>query len=316
MLCILSETTDTCFNLAADEYFLKNSCRNYLILSVNDRSAVIGKHQVAHMETNTEFVHKNNIPVFRRISGGGAVFHDTGNINYSFILNSEPGHQVDFFKYTLPVMNFLISMGVNAKFEGKNDLRTEGVKISGNAEYIYRNRVLHHGTLLFDANLEMLRGSIREDIGRYETRAVRSNPSSVGNIREYCPQIDNTSEFRSKMLQWFLKNYPGAEIAGVSSTEAEKINDMADKKYRTWEWNYGYGPEYRFTGTFTYKDTASSCSLFVEDGVIRECEMKGPSELQAIARLLCGCRHTVKDISGLFVNRRLKLREFDIFNLF
>ena len=316
MLCISSETADTCFNLAADEYFLKNSCQNYLMLSVNNTSAVIGKHQVAHMETNTEFVHKNNIPVFRRISGGGTVFHDTGNINYSFILNSEPGHQVDFFKYTLPVMNFLISMGVNAKFEGKNNLRTGGVKISGNAEYIYRNRVLHHGTLLFDANLEMLRGSIRNDISRYETRAVRSNPFPVGNIRECCPQIDNTGEFRSKMLQWFLDNYPGAEITGVSRTEAEKINDLADEKYRTWEWNYGYGPEYRFTNTFNYKDTATSCSLFVKDGLIRECEMKGPSELQAAARLLCGCRHTVNDISELFVNRSLKLREFDIFNLF
>jgi len=316
MLCIASETTDTCFNLAADEYFLKNSRQDYLILSINQVSAVIGKHQVAHMETNTEFVHKNNIPVYRRISGGGTVFHDTGNMNYSLILNSEPGHQVDFFKYTLPVMNFLISMGVNAKFEGKNDIRTDGVKISGNAEHIYRNRVLHHGTLLFDANLQMLRGSIRKDIGRYETRAVRSNPSPVGNIREYCPQVGNTCEFRSKMLQWILDNYPGAEITVVSSTEAEQINDLADSKYRTWDWNYGYGPEYRFASTFIYKGMASSCSLFVKEGLIRECEMKGPPELQAAAGFLCGCRHMVNDISELFANRNLQIREFDIFNLF
>lgn len=316
MLCISSETNDTSFNLAADEYFLKNSTQDYLILSVNNRSLVIGKHQVAHMEADTEFIHKNNIPLYRRISGGGTVFHDDGNMNFSLIVNSEPGRQIDFRKYTLPVINFLTSVGIDAKFEGKNDIRAEGVKISGNAEHIYRNRVLHHGTLLFDANLEFLKSSIRKDTGRYETRAVRSNPSPVGNIRNFLSVVENICEFRSKMLSWFLNNYPGSDITGVDAAEAEEINDLANMKYRTWEWNYGYGPEYRLTGNFTYKNMISSYSLFIKDGIIRECEIRGPAELQAAGRLLPGCRHMVKDITEIFAGNNFLLPEFNIFNLF
>ncbi len=104
--------------------------------------------------------------MIRRISGGGTVFHDRGNLNFSFILNSKQGKQVDFKKYTLPVISFLSSIGVDAKFEGKNDLKVDGLKISGNAEHIYRNRVLHHGTLLFDTDLELMRDSLRKDTGK------------------------------------------------------------------------------------------------------------------------------------------------------
>ncbi len=156
MHCLKLISTDPFFNLAVEEYLLRNRTEDFLVLGINDPSVIIGKHQVAHREADTKFVMENNIPVIRRISGGGTVYHDFGNVNFSFILNSARGTQVDFRKYTLPVIEFLASLKVNAELEGKNDLKVNGLKISGNAEHVYRERVLHHGTLLFNADLGKL----------------------------------------------------------------------------------------------------------------------------------------------------------------
>ncbi len=183
MFLINLKTHDPYFNLALEEVFLKCRDSEYLILGINDPSVVIGKHQVAHREVNTKFITRNNIPVIRRISGGGTVFHDGGNLNFTFIRESEEGKQVDFKKYTWPVIHFLNSLGINANLEGKSDIKVDGLKISGNAEHVYRNRVLHHGTLLFSSSINSLRNSIREDKSCYVTRAVNSNPSSVINLK-------------------------------------------------------------------------------------------------------------------------------------
>jgi lipoate-protein ligase A len=316
MLCLSLESTDPYFNLAADEYLLKNSREDFLILGINDGTVIIGKHQVAHRETDTQFVSEHNIPVIRRISGGGTVFHDRGNLNFSFILNSSQGEQIDFRKYTLPVINFLSSIGIDAKFEGKNDLTVGGQKISGNAEHVYRNRVLHHGTLLFDADLDLLKGSLRKDTEKYDTRAVSSNPSSVINLTNVLKYVDNIQEFKSEMMQWFLCNYPGAETFSLSEEDKKNVETLAESKYRSWEWNYGYGPEYHFTNRFEYKGKECLCSLFVKDGIIRECELKGSGELEAACKKVVGCRHMVEDMKDIFGEEIIFKEEFNIYNFF
>jgi lipoate---protein ligase len=206
MFCLNLNSTDPFFNLAVDEYLLKNSREEFLILGINEKSVIIGKHQCANRETDTKFINLNAIPVIRRITGGGTVFHDSGNLNFSFILNSREGKQIDFRKYTLPVIGFLLSLGVKAEFGGKNDLLAGGLKISGNAEHVYRDRVLHHGTLLFNASLEMLRGSLRKDTSGYKTRAVRSNPSQVINLAGMLKGVATINDFRSLMLNWFIES--------------------------------------------------------------------------------------------------------------
>lgn len=316
MICINLESSDPCFNLAVDEYILKNRKEDFLILGINDTSVIIGKHQVVHRETDTRFIAENDIPVIRRISGGGTVFHDKGNLNFSFILNSYPGKQIDFRKYTQPVISFLSSVGVDAKFEGKNDLRVEGLKISGNAEHVYRNRVLHHGTLLFDADLELLKGSIRKDAGKYITRAVSSTTSSVTNLNVLIKNIKDVHEFRYLMFHWFLMNYPGAGIGKLSEDEIEKIKLLAFTKYGTWEWNYGYGPDYSVLCRLIYRGSETICSLFVRDGIIRDCETEGPAELAYQIKKLCGCRHMVTDMVELFSKEGFWNKGFDIFDFF
>jgi lipoate-protein ligase A len=316
MLCFNLESTDPCFNLAADEYLLKNRKEDFLILGINDRSVIIGKHQVAHRESATKFITQNNIPVIRRISGGGTVYHDNGNLNFSFILKSEQGKQVDFIKYTLPVISFLASLGVDARFEGKNDLKVNGLKISGNAEHVYHNRVLHHGTLLFNADTDLLRASIRKDTGKYETKAVSSNPSRVMNLKSLLRSVSDISEFRILMLKWFMDNFPGSEMFQPGGEEINKINEIADSKYRTWEWNYGYGPEYHFSNRFQYLGKDCSCRLYVKDGIILECKIDGNDELASAGEKLKGCRHMVDDMKELFQKGNFLSSEFDIYSLF
>src|SRR5664280_2746479 len=238
MFCINLDTTDPFFNLAIEEFLLKNSKEEYLILVVNNPSVIIGKHQSGHREVNTKFVYENHIPVIRRISGGGTVFHDNGNLNFSFIRQSESGKQVDFRKYTQPVIDFLKSMGVEARFEGKNDLKVDGFKISGNAEHIHGNRVLHHGTLLFSTSLEMLRNSLRKDTSCYTSKAVVSNQSSVINLSEKLTCFRNIDEFRSEMMNFFLKNFSENCPYTLTKAEIKQAHYLADSKFRTWAVSY------------------------------------------------------------------------------
>jgi len=316
MFCISLNSTDPFFNLAVDEYLLKNSREEFLILGINQRSVIIGKHQSAHRETNTRFITVNNIPVIRRITGGGTVFHDSGNLNFSFILNSGEGKQIDFRKYTLPVISFLSTLGIEAKFGGKNDLLAGGLKISGNAEHVYRDRVLHHGTLLFNASLEMLRGSLRKDTSGYTTRAVRSNPSPVTNLAGKLNGVETIHDFRSLMLNWFLENNPGSVTGELSAGETERIRSLADSKYRTWEWNYGYGPEYLFSNRFEFKGNEVQCNLLVREGIITEIIVKGSVELEGACRNMTGCRHMVEDVQQVLEKENIFNPEFDVYNLF
>ncbi len=324
MHCISLDTTDPCFNLAVDEYLLKKDHEEYFILGINDRSVIIGKHQVAHRETDTRFVLENNIPVIRRISGGGTVFHDQGNLNFSFILNTEPGKQIDFEKYTRPVIDFLRSAWIPARLENKSDLRVNGLKISGNAEHVFHNRVLHHGTLLFNTDLKLLKQSIRRQSVRYETRAVASNPSTVENIINIINNVGNyvinyvndINKFKSQLMEWFLKNYQGAEPGSLTKEDKNVAMALADSKYRTWEWNYAYGPEYHFSNTFAFNGERCYCRFRVKDGVVWECNISGSNELGITCKDLIGCRHMVEDFRKVFETKGILERGFDIYDLF
>lgn len=314
MFCITQETADPFFNLAMEEILLKKSRDEFFILGINSPSVIIGKHQSAHREVNTKFVTENNIPVIRRISGGGTVYHDSGNLNFTFISQSEPGRQIDFRKYTKPVIDFLASKGVEAKFEGKNDLKVNGLKISGNAEHVHRNRVLHHGTLLFSSSFDSLRNSIRKDASCYTTRAVESNPSSITNLQGLLPLISDISLFRSGMMDYFMKNIPMSRIYNPDHKQIEEALLLAATKYRTWEWNFAYGPEYRFSNTFEYLGDNVECRLYVREGIIRECVLTGSHIPAGIENRLIGCRHMVNEMKEVFIKENLS--DISIFDLF
>lgn len=315
MLCIDLKTNDPFFNLAAEECLLKKDSGEYLILYINRSSVVIGKHQIAHREADTEYITKNDIPVIRRISGGGAVYHDPGNLNFSFIIQSSGGKQVDFRKYLLPVMDFLDSLGVKASFEGKNDLKVNGLKVSGNAEHVFHNRVLHHGTLLFDTDLNVLKGALRKDTSHYSTRAIESNPSPVMNLKDTCTRVGDTAEFKLKMLEYFY-GQPGNSIFVMPGDLESEIRLLAGSKFRTWEWNYAYGPEYHFNNRLSINGKLHSCILFVKDGIIWECEIGGSDLMADFAKKLIGCRHMIKDMTEVFIKENISIRNDEILKFF
>lgn len=316
MLSIILDSDDPFFNLALEEVLLKNSKEEYLILGINSSSVIIGKHQSAHREINTKFIFENKIPVIRRISGGGTVFHDNGNLNFTFIQQSEKGKQVDFRKYTRPVIDFLISKGIEATFEGKNDIKVDGLKISGNAEHVHRTRILHHGTLLFSTSPDLLRNSLRKDTSCYTTRAVESNPSPVTNIKDKLPDFMDIYEFRSEMMNFFLNNLPEMIPYELTQAETAKAETLAISKYKTWEWNWAYGPEYEFNNSFPINGKNHSCSLFIKDGIIWKCSIEGSDQLNSVAKKLIGCRHMVEVMQETFRKEYINFDEEDIFYFF
>ena len=315
MICLNLQSTDPFFNLAVEEYLLRNTKEDYLILGINSPSVIIGKHQVAHREVDTRFIEENNIPVIRRISGGGTVYHDHGNLNFSFISQSTAGRQVDFRKYTLPVTEFLASAGIKADFEGKSDLKVNGLKISGNAEHVYRERILHHGTLLFDTRLDALKDSLSKNTSRYSTRAVGSSPSSVMNLKGMMNRIKGIEEFRTRMLTYFLEQAGNISMI-LTPQEIAAIGSLAETKYRTWEWNYAYGPEYQFSNWFEINNKIHSCRIFVKDGIIWECEIEGSAEMKAAGKKLIGFRHMPEDIRRVFLEENNLISDSDIYMFF
>jgi len=316
MISICSQSYDPFFNLAVEEFLLHERKEDYLVLSINDPCVVIGKHQVAHREVNTKFTDERAIPVIRRISGGGTVFHDRGNLNFAFIKQSTAGKQIDFRLYTQPVIDFLSSKGVTALFEGKNDLTTGGLKISGNAEHVFRERVLHHGTLLFDASLDDLRQSLKAKTDNYSTRAVESNRTSVTNLKGKLINIDTTGELMTSMLNYFIQNTIDIQIHNLTDDEIASISSLAETKYRSWEWNWGYGPQYSFNNWFEVNGKACRCRLMVKDGIIWECDIEGTDEIKAAGKKLIGCRHMHADILNKFRSENISVSEEEVYRLF
>jgi lipoate---protein ligase len=316
MFCLTSESDDPFFNLALEEYLLKNRSDDFFITYINNPSVIIGKHQSPHREANTQFISKNHIPVIRRITGGGTVFHDKGNLNFSFIMQSETGKQVNFRLYTKPVIDFLESIGISARFEGKNDLKVNGLKISGNAEHVFRNRVLHHGTLLFSTSQELISKSLRKNTSCYTTRAVNSNPSAVTSICEMLPGIQSIEVFRDLLNEYIRKKFPGTINFKLSSDEILHIKKLAENKFRSWEWNFAYGPEYQFNSSFMHSWKPVVCQLYIREGTIRECILEGSSELLLMQEKLIGCRHMPDEIAECFRQENFHLGDEEVYNFF
>jgi lipoate---protein ligase len=315
MYIICSDSQQPFFNLAAEEYYMQNRKEDFVILSINKACVVIGKHQVVHREVNAKYIEEKNIPVLRRISGGGAVYHDSGNLNFAFIRHSEPGKQIDFKLYTEPVIAFLNSLGVNAVFGSKNEITVDGLKVSGNAEHVFRERVLHHGTLLYDASLDDLSRSLNEKSERYSTRAVDSKRTKVANLKGKLQNIDGIDEFMESLCK-FLRQKTGSHAYIMPADEKTNIQSLADSKYKTWEWNYGYGPQYSFNNWFEVDGKAYRCRLVVKDGIIWECNFEGSDEMKIAGKLLIGCRHMYKDLLKKFRIENIPVTDEEVYKFF
>jgi lipoate-protein ligase A len=303
MLCIHLKITDPYFCLAAEEYLLKNFPDDIFMLWQSENAVVVGKHQNAAAEINHRFVHENNIAVCRRISGGGTVFHDAGNVNFTFIKNVKSPAEISFKQFTAPVVEALSKLGIEATTSGRNDLLINGLKISGNAEHVYKNRVLHHGTLLFNSDLEKLGKAIKVTPGKYEGKAVQSNRSPVANISQFLQTPMTKEDFMRFLLNVQLEK-PENKMYFFSESDISATEKLATEKFRIWEWNFGYSPKYTFRNEVEIDGKLLSIRLVVEKGVIVEAEIGGEyfSAIQhdLVQNNLLQKRHNFNEIRKVF----------------
>ncbi len=270
----MSQITDPYLNIATEEYLLKHTDDNIFYLYLNSKSLIIGKHQNTLSEVNYPFILKNNIPVIRRLSGGGTVFHDEDNINFCFIMNGEKGKLVDFKKYIDPVIDFLKSLHIHAEHGGRNDILIEGCKISGNASHVFKNRVMHHGTLLFNSQLDSLTQTLKNDPLKYTDKAVKSVRSKVVNIYNKLENKKSTQEFTTKLYEYITTNYSCSPYI-LNEHDYNTISKLKDDKYNTWEWNYGYSPAYELKKRYKTKSGKRfEIKLKVTKGEIKDLRIK------------------------------------------
>lgn len=269
MFYLIRKETDPYFNLAAEEYLLKHGPGEMFMLWQNDPCVVIGKHQNAFAEVNVPLAVDHNIPVIRRISGGGAVYHDQGNVNFTFIADAEKGKQVDFLRFLKPLAEILKLSGLNVEIGRRNDLLTDGKKFSGNAEHVFKNRVIHHGTLLFDTNLDMLNTILEAPVNKFQGKALQSVRSVVTNLKPLLPEINTIDEFIDKLLAGYLNNYPDSIEYQLSVIDRQNIEKLADERYRTDSWNFGYSPDFELKIDFKNQNI----NIKVTRGLISKIEL-------------------------------------------
>jgi len=269
MRCIFSTSSNPYFNLATEDFFLKNSDEEHFLIYINEPCIVVGKHQNLLAEINIRFALENNIKLARRISGGGTVYQDSNNLNFSFIHNCNNLEKLNFKKFTYPVFEALKNMGLEVEFSERNDLLIESKKISGNAMHIFKNRVLSHGTLLFNANLSQLSAALKNSPQRYIDKSIKSVRSKVTNLSNYTDNGLSMSTFAKSIFENITHKYVNANQLPLSDQEIQSILKMATEKYETWDWIYGYSPRYLFQNSFELSDLEIKFEFQVEKGIIR-----------------------------------------------
>lgn len=300
MLCIYHTSTDPYFNIATDEYIFKHLKEDCFMLWRNDNAIIVGKHQNTLAEINVDYVKKKDIKVVRRLSGGGAVYHDLGNLNFSFTKTGENTEMVDFQKYTQPIIEVLQKLGVNAKFEGRNDITIDGKKFSGNAEHVFKNKVLHHGTILFSSEMKDVSGALKINPLKYKDRAVKSIPKRVTNVMEHLKEKISLVEFTKKVMDHILETNPGAKLYEFTEEDIAAIQKIRDEKYSKWEWNFGHSPNYNFQQGIRTSGGTLEMNLEVKKGVIEAAKIYGDffgtEDISEVENLLAGTVHEEKAI--------------------
>lgn len=303
ILGIFSEENNPYFHAATEEYLLSNFEDEFFFIYINRPSIIIGKHQNTLNEINYNYVKKNNIDVVRRLSGGGTVYHDLGNINFCFIRNGMEGKMIDFERFVKPIAAIVETLGLNVEIGKRNDLRIDGYKISGNAEHVRRNRVLHHGTLLIDSELTHLNDAIKPKTN-YKDKAVQSVRSSVKNVSTLVGKHIGTYNFAQTVFKEILNNFENSKSYFLTENDLQKINLLQIEKYQTWEWNYGYSPYYLFKNEWVDNIWGTiNIELEVEKGTIIRATLIGenvPKIYQNKFNKISGIFHKEENLSSAF----------------
>lgn len=294
------------YNLALEEFVLTHRLDGeYLLLWQNDNTIVVGQNQNTEAEINREFVEAHHINVVRRTTGGGAVYHDLGNLNYSFITGAGDADRLTMERFTRPVVEALRGLGLQAEASGRNDILVDGKKVSGTAQRLVKGRILYHGTMLFDADSSMVAGALQVDPSKFQSKSAKSVRSRIGNIRPALARDMELGEF------WeYLKNTlagGGMTAGSLTAEELSAVEELKRTKYDTWEWNYGRSPQYDLINKRRFEGGGLEVRVQVKEGRITGIVFYGDflavAPLDGLTAALEGCafrREAVEEVLDRF----------------
>ena len=289
-------TTDPSYNLAMEQYVFDCLPRDrmYFMLWQNDNAIIVGKYQNTISEINEEAVRERGIRVVRRLSGGGAVYHDMGNLNFTFITDAGGSSTLDMKLFCEPVVRTLAALGVRAEVNGRNDITIDGKKFSGNSQYLRQGRVMHHGTIMFDSDLSVVGEALRVDPTKIQTKGIRSVRSRVTNVAEHLPERVTLPEFRRILLENILRENPGEEYP-LTPDDLAAVEKLRAERYATWEWNYGQSRDCEMRRQRRFPACGSvEVHLTTDHGVIQDLHFTGDFfsvvEPEVLAEKLRGVR--------------------------
>jgi len=270
--------TDPRINLAIEEYALKTmdvDKDSYFLFYINEPSIIIGKNQNTIEEINTDYVESNGIHVVRRLSGGGAVYHDLGNLNFSFLTKDDGDSFRNFKKFTQPIVDALKEMGVDAELSGRNDILAGGRKISGNAQFSTKGRMFSHGTLMFDTEIEAVVSALKVRKDKIESKGIKSIRSRVANIMEFIEEPITIDDFRLKLLHSIFGGEEEVKTIELTEEDWANIHALSKERYANWEWNYGKSPAFNMSHSERFPVGGIDVRLQVKNGVIEDAHIYG-----------------------------------------
>ncbi|NCC81488.1 MAG: lipoate--protein ligase [Clostridia bacterium] len=303
MIYVVNDSDNPFFNHAIEEYIIKNIEEDAFILWKNRPSILIGRNQNTLTEIDYEYVRQEKIDVVRRLSGGGTVFNDLGNINFTFITKkAQDGSSLSngFEKFALPVIKALQSLGVNAVFTGRNDITIDEKKFSGNAQYHYKDKTLHHGTLLFSGNLERLAKALKSKPLKLQDKGVKSVRSRVTNISEHLKSPMNVIEFKEYLKKYIMDFHNITEEYVLSENEMAETIKIQKERFESWDWNYGKSPGYNYAKTERFPWGIIEILVSIENGLIKEIKFYGDffgdKSVEELENILTGMKYDKKEI--------------------
>jgi lipoate-protein ligase A len=317
MIFLIDNThlTAPAINLAMEEYLLRqlDITHDYFLLYLNQPCIIIGRHQNIFEEVNYPLLRKRGIPVFRRISGGGAVYHDPGNLNFSFITQYQKFKFNNYRLFNNPILQALQSLGLKAEFNGRNDIVIEQKKFSGNAQFTTKDRMISHGTLLFSAQLAEIPSLLQPSVSGYTSSAIKSVRSQVVNISELLDPSLNFRKFKDLIIHSVFSNQPDIPEYRLSASDWRQIQSLAKQKYQSWEWNFGESPDFTFQNVLSSAAGKQAVVLKIKKCRLVNIDLEGsllPRKLQIkIPHMLLGVRYSPEYILAALEDLSLSHRQ-------